>query len=72
VPEYHRIYALAAEAMPSTEAKLSVLRQPEWTFHVDHVIAVVSEESKRLPVSGRNRSGVFSSLSIDQVMPLWE
>jgi hypothetical protein len=67
--QYHRIYVLASEAMPSTEAKLTALRQSDWTFRADHVIAVISEENKkRLPA--RSRTEVFSMLTADQVVPL--
>ncbi len=70
-PHYHRIYALASEVMPSTEAKLIALRQSEWTSTVDDVIAVVGEgnANSALP-SRRNRTEAFSALTVDQVLPL--
>ena len=69
-PCYNRIYVLASEAMPSTEAKLTALRQSEWASRVDHVIAVVAEQNYGAALPVRNRTEVFSTLAADQIVPL--
>lgn len=69
-PHYHRIFALASEAMPSTEAKLTTLRQSDWTSTVDDVIAVVGEGNTNSALPLRNRTEAFSALAVDQVLPL--
>ena len=69
-PDYHRIYVLAEDAMPSTEAKLSALRQSEWVSKIDHVIAVISEHGNKPALFAHNRTDVFSALTTEQVVPL--
>lgn len=69
-PEYDRIYVLASEVMPSTEAKLTAVRESEWGCRVDHVIAVVSEQDNSAAHSMRKRTEVFSALAAEQVVPL--
>jgi len=68
--EYQRIYALASNPMTSTEPKLATVTMAEWTFPVDHVIAIPGEEAGNPAVRVRKRTEVFSSLSSDQVVPL--
>lgn len=69
-PHYERIYVLASEAMASTEAKLTALRQSDWDSQVDHVIAVISEHDNCVALPARNRTEVFSALTAEQVLPL--
>jgi len=66
--EYQHIFVLAAEAIPSTESKLTALTQSDWAFGVDHVIAVVGDGNP--DASRRKRTDVFSTLSVDEVLPL--
>jgi hypothetical protein len=68
--EYQCIYVLASEPMRSTEAKLTALTFDEWYCRVDHVIAVVSEQSPNVVLHARKRTEIFSSLTPDQVLPL--
>jgi uncharacterized protein YbjT (DUF2867 family) len=67
---YQRIYVLTSDAMPSTEAKLTALRQADWTETVDDVIAVVGEHDQVGMRSTSGRTGIFSTLTADQLMPL--
>lgn len=69
-PEYDRIHVLASEVMPSTEAKLTALRESEWNYRVDHVIAVISEQVDGAALTSRKRTEVFSALEAEQVVPL--
>lgn len=68
--DYHQIYVLASDAMPSTEAKLTALRQSEWASGVDHVIAVISEHDNGSALPARKRTDVFAALTAEQVVPL--
>jgi uncharacterized protein YbjT (DUF2867 family) len=68
--DYQRIYVLTSDAMPSTEAKLTALRQSDWTETVDDVIAVVGENDQEAARSTPGRTGIFSKLTADQIMPL--
>lgn len=59
-----------SDAMPSTEAKLTALRQSEWTETVDDVIAVVGEHESNTAPSVSGRTGIFSTLTAEQIIPL--
>ena len=69
-PAYQRIYVLASNMVPSTEAKLTALTSPEWNFPVDHVIAVVGDANQNQIFPSRKRTEVFLTLSPEQVLPI--
>ncbi len=69
-PGYHKIYVLAANDMPSTEAKLCPITLSSWTTQIDDVIAVVSESTEPSVGLPRKRTEIFSSLSADTVLSL--
>jgi hypothetical protein len=69
--DYSRIHVLAADAMRSTESRLTALTFDEWTTRVDHVIAVIDDrDSGHAHLMPRKRTEIFSSLAIDNVPEL--
>jgi hypothetical protein len=69
-PEYRYVYVMAEYAMPSTEPKLRPLTTNEWTFRVDHVIALIGEHAGSGIAGSRNRTEVFSALGPNEILPL--
>lgn len=68
--EYSRVFVLASDTVPSTEAKLTAVTQSNWAHRVDHVIAVVGEHVDEVPGVRRKRTDIFSALTVDDVLPL--
>lgn len=68
--ELNAVYVLAADVVPSTEAKLTAVTQAAWCHRVDHVIAVVSERIDDSLVIRRKRTEIFSALVVDDVLAL--
>jgi hypothetical protein len=69
--EYSRIHVLAADAMRSTESRLTALSFDEWTTRVDHVIAVVDDRDHgSAHLVPRKRTEIFSSLAVKDVPDL--
>jgi hypothetical protein len=69
-PEYRRIYALASNPMASTESKLATVSMADWSFPIDDVIAIPSEEAAHPALQARKRTEVFSRLATEQIVPL--
>lgn len=69
-PAYRRVYALAANPMPSSEPKLMALSVAEWDFPIDDVIAVVDAAAGGPAFSARQRSAAFTGLPLQELMPL--